>query len=234
MKTKNNLIVLVLGSLFLFSALLYPAESVNSDSDTLAIITKLVLDVNYSTSGDDEWKKAEILIRLKENYKLKTEDRSLAVVSFLDGTILRVRANSELIISGKKIGKAINKETHVDKGGVNFEVKDQGDASFKFTTPTAVASIRGTEGNLDVGDDGSTICIVTNGQVDIEALLGQQQTGSVGAGYTASISNDGEVIIYESTEEEKNAVEAGKKENVKILEIKTKDGESVIIKYYGD
>lgn len=237
MKTKNNYSVFFLSSLFALTFFFFFAENSFSQTEEkpAAVITQVVKKAEYTPPGDEEWTLAEIAVKLNENYKLKTEAKALAVVKFSDNSILRVRENSQLVISARDAGnKSLDKEVTFTNGRTNFEVKNQGDGSFKFTTPTAVASIRGTDGSIGVGDDGSTLLIINNGLVEIEALLGQQQSGNVEGGNSAFVSQDGEVTIYNTTEEEKEKLKGDQKENVRSLIIKTKDGQQVKIDYYGD
>lgn len=222
MKNQLKISLLVL-SLFLFTV----GAADNPSSGTVAIITKAVQDVTFKK--DNNWSSAKVGVTLNTGDEVKTGNKSFALIKFNDNTVIRVRENSVLTIYADKKDKELVKTTHIDKGKVGFEVsKQQENEEFRFTTPTAVASIRGTGGYFVVLPDGSTLLVVTTGLVNVNATQGNQQSGSVGGGNAAFIGNDGNLEITELTEEQKNQSNTLNNPNIKRLTIKTNKGDIVI------
>jgi hypothetical protein len=81
-----------------------------------------------------------------------------------------------------------------------------GTGAFTVQTPTTVASVKGTEFFTKVDDLGNSLFVVTDGEVEVK-VLSTDETASVPAGKTASISADGEIEVRESTEDDTSAVE---------------------------
>jgi hypothetical protein len=174
-----------------------------------------------------------VWIPLATNDEIKTGDKSLALIKFTDNSILRIRENSNLKLYADKNKGDLSKNTYIDKGKIGFNVSKQDNEEFKFTTPTMVASIRGTEGYLNVGDDGATLLVCTEGSIDVTATQGNKESGTVSGGTFAVIGNDGTVQGGQITEEMQNDNTNIKKQVIKRIILQTPEGE-IIIEYLGD
>ena len=95
------------------------------DAGSLALVFKTVLDVTKRAPANDEWLKATRGEPLASGDQVKTGDRSLAVVKFLDNSILRVRAQSLLTVSGEGLRGAQIRTIELNAGAFGFEVKKQ-------------------------------------------------------------------------------------------------------------
>lgn len=200
----------------------------------VAVVQKVVKDVTYRKDSDqDNWDKAKIGIPLSDGGEVKTGDKSLALINFTDGSgILRVRENSILNIYGEKRDKKVNKNTFVQKGLIRFEVNKQDeDEEFKFTTPTVVASIRGTDGFLEFDNDSTFTMSLNNGSALLNFLGQGGGDGSLSGGNTVIITSDGEFNYREQNEEDLNKSQQAQSEPKKIR-VRTPDGE-LEIEYYG-
>lgn len=221
-KTKKILISLMLMtiiSLSFFGAYNLPADT------PIALIKKIVQDVSYKGAGMDDWEEAKVGIPLNDGEEVRTGFRSLALILFTDGSgILRVRENSILHIYGEEEDRKIDKNTFIEKGKINFEVSKQEDEEFKFTTPTVVASIRGTNGNIDVRDDSTTAVSVGRGLIELAATMGSRSSGTVSGGNTAIIDTRGNIEVRASTEIETNDIKKSSQVETKVLKIRTNDG----------
>ncbi len=205
-----------------------------SSGSSVAIVQKVVKDVTLKRDGDqDNWEKAKLGISLSDGGEVKTGDKSLALINFTDGSgILRVRENSILNIYGEKKDKRVNKNTFVQKGLIRFEVNKQNeDEEFKFTTPTVVASIRGTNGFLEFDDDSTFTMSLDNGSALLNFLGPGGGDGSLNGGNTVIITPDGEFNYREQNEDDKNKSDQSQSEPKKIR-VRTPDGE-LEIDYYG-
>jgi hypothetical protein len=203
MKT-NNIFQHIVIAFALTNIFLTDGISREFEKSTAAIVTKVIQAVEHK-SGDAVWMSTKPLTQLETSDVLRTGERSLAIVRFLDGSNLRIREKTTITIYADKKPNGISKNTRIDKGKMRFETEKQtGDDEFLITTPTAVASIRGTAGLVSIFGDGSTMLTLDSGRVDIRATLGIQQSGIVEGGMTALISPEGNVSIDYSTEEQLN------------------------------
>lgn len=193
-------------------------------SYTAAIVTKVIQDVKHK-SGDSDWIQTKPATQLKTKDLLSTGKRSVAVLKFLDGSILRVRENTTIMIFADKKDKGLIKNTKLENGKIVFEVNKQSDDdSFIITTPTAVATIRGTSGLVEILDNGSTLLIVETGVVEIESTGENKETKSVEAGTASIINPDGSIVSTESTEEQKKSFQNASKTNERVIQIQTNRG----------
>lgn len=212
-------------------------ETGNASGETVAHVLKIVKDVTFKkTSEQSDWDLAQKGTLLEDGGEVKTGSKSLALVVFIDGSgLLRVRENSILQIHGTKNKNSLNKnsmnkDTFIEKGLIGFEVKKQApNEEFKFTTPTVVASIRGTDGFLEYSDDSTFTMYLSSGSA---GLYAKSDCDSVAAGNTIIIRSNGECISRIATKEDENKNSSANKTAIKKLKIKTEKGE-VNIEYYG-
>lgn len=200
------------------------------DGSTVALVKKIVKDVTYKKAGESDWDVAKTGTTLKDGELVKTGSKSLALVLFTEGSLLRVRENSILNIYGKKDGTKVSRNTVINKGTIGFDVQKQGDDEFKFTTPTAVASIRGTDG-LIFCDSTVTRVFLENGELYIESTTDPTKNGRIVGGEKVVQNEDGSFTSSPLSEEEKNIINKAKIQTSKKVIIKTAHGD-VEIEYY--
>lgn len=232
MKTIFKLVIIAL----VFSVATYASENQpnkkqNSESP-VAVVMKVVKDVSMKKEGA-EWATAKIGQPLKAGDEVKTGDKSLALIKFTDNSLIRVRENSSLKIYADKVDKSVSKNTYIERGRVGFEVAKQENEEFKFTTPTMVASIRGTEGFFDVFPDGGSMLVVARGLIEVLGTLGNKDGGNVGAGQYVMYNNNGDMTLGNATEGMMNTQRGTQSTNLKRIKIQTNQGE-LIIEYYAD
>jgi hypothetical protein len=80
---------------------------------------------------------------------------------------------------------------------------------FRFTSPTSVASVRGTEGLFTAAPDADTL-VVTHGLVRLASRFGSQ-TVDVGEGFTGIARRDGGLAMRQATRNEQRAAEEAAK-----------------------
>ncbi len=178
--------------------------------DIQAFVLKVVNDVQKKapTSG---WQKAVLLDGLKSGYEVRTEPKSLALIKFMDETKLVVREKSIVTIQGEVKGKEIlNRNVHMTRGQVNFNVTKGENEQFRFSSPISVASIRGTVGGFRAGEDSTDILIIKIGFATHTNLLSNRST-DVGAGETSIADGKGNMNKRNSTSNEQGSLgdEAG-------------------------
>lgn len=211
------------------------AKNSNSSDTQVALVTKVYKDVNYRKTADEsDWQKANIGLVLYDGNEVKTGFKSLALVKFTDGSgLLRVRENCILHIFGDKKEKLMNKNTFIQKGLISFDVKKQSEnEEFKFTTPTVVASIRGTSGFLEYSEDSTFTMSLESGSALLNFTGPQGGEGTLTEGNTVTISKDGTFDFREQTDEDKKLMQESRRTNIKKIIIQTPQGDFEI-EYYG-
>lgn len=189
-----------------------------------AVVVKVIQDVKHKKPNTD-WTQTKPATPLQTKDELKTGDKSVAVLKFLDGSTIRVRENTTIRIFANKVGKGLKKNTEIDVGKMRFEVEQQQeDDEFIITTPTAVATIRGTSGLVSVLEDGSTFLTVEEGVVEVKAKLGVGESGVVEAGRTSLITFEGEVNIENTSPELLNELKNSLRTNEKYIRVQTPQG----------
>jgi hypothetical protein len=221
----KRLILTLLVSVLALSGQVFAGGKVANDAP-VAIIMKVIKDVSIK-KGTGNWVPAKMGLPLSSTDEIKTGDKSLALIKFTDNSILRVRENSTLKIFADKNKGNLSKNTYIDQGKVGFHVTKQQNEEFKFTTPTMVASIRGTSGEFVVFSD-STLLILGEGIVDILARKGPGGSGTIHAGEHMTVDSQGNIVLYTNTEKEKDELGNSEKSNIKRLVIKTNQGDLII------
>lgn len=200
-------IAVVLFSGLLLAVWILPALAVVPPpaGSSVAVISKAIADVSKK-EGRKEWQKAKLGEALGSGDRLRTGQRSIAIIKFKDNSLVRVRQQSELTVTGTMRGASFSKSVNIESGGVGFTVaKQRSDEEFRFTSPTAVASIRGTGGQFIHADEGDTLTILSG----LASMFANQtsQSVDVGAGFTGIVGPDGKVYTRPATDAEKRSAE---------------------------
>jgi hypothetical protein len=169
-------------------------------SKPIAAVHKPVGAVEFQTSGK-AWKKATAATPLLSGDRVKTGENSFVIIKFIENSVLRLQEKSEITIRGEKENKEFSKNVHVDRGQLAFNVKKRANEKFEFSTPTSVASIRGTEGMLISGADSNDVLILATGIVDFTNLI-SNQTVTVTANQAAVSSANGQITVQQLTPEQ--------------------------------
>ena len=179
----------------------------------VATIFKPVGTVEYKT-GDKVWAKAKPAMPLRSGDLVRTGENSFAIIKFLENSVLRVQEKSEVTISGEIAKGEFSKNVHLEQGKVGFNVKKRPNEKFEFSTPTSVASIRGTSGLLIIGPDSNDILILANGTIDFLNLI-SKLTSTLSGGQTVFSFSDGTLKVENSTPEELRLLMEGLPDSVK-------------------
>lgn len=201
-----------------------PSNIVSKKIGLAAIVIKVVQDVKHKYK-DTDWIKTKTNTTLESKDFIKTGEKSIAVLKFLDNSTLRIRENTIVQVFADKRERGLIKNTKIDVGKMRFDVEKQREEDeFIITTPTAVATIRGTSGLVEVLEDGSTFLYVDEGSVNVRSLLGARESGTVNAGFYSSISTDGRFNISTATSTQSNEFKNALRTNEKFLRIQTNQG----------
>jgi hypothetical protein len=197
----------------------------------IGIIKKAINKVEYK-QDEAGWADAKDGQQLFNNDEVKTGSQSFVLIKFTDNSLLRIRENSILKISAKKEGKNLSQSAEVKAGIIGFNIEKQDGDSFEFSTPTMVASIRGTEGFIQAFGDSLSLLALSDGSVEVSDVNGTV-SGTVSQGEYATIDNEGKLIIDTAGEDILKALENINKSNVKTIRFKTGSGD-IKIEYLDD
>lgn len=184
----------------------------------VATIFKPVGTVDYK-SGDGEFVKAKPATPLAAGDIVRTQENSFAIVKFLENSIIRIQEKSEVTVSGEIAKGEFSKNVHLQRGEVGFEVKKRPNEKFEFSTPTSVASIRGTGGLLIAGNDSNDVLILGSGSIDFKNII-SNTVYKVKAGQTAYSMANGSVKVQESTPEDQRLLKKSNTDSSKTEESK--------------
>ena len=173
------------------------------DPPAVALVTKTIQVVSKKTPAT-EWSKAAKGDPLGSGDQVQTGVKSLAVVKFIDNSIVRVREQSELTITGESsTPRSLSKEVRMSQGVLGFDVKkQQQNEQFRFTSPTSVASIRGTKGKRSCGANGDTLLTV-EGLVNLLNSISNKDL-DIPAGWIGFCYPDGSISSRKATADELN------------------------------
>jgi hypothetical protein len=153
-------------------------------AETIAVVLKVKGKVQITRGTQASLITLKRGSRLQDGDKLKTEKSCYAAVRFIDdASLLRVRANSTCTIKGKKDKNQVIKNVVLEVGTILAKVTKQR-GKFEISTPTSVASVKGTEWITEQRYNGGTFYYVLDGAVEITndggtAPLHEDETGYV-------------------------------------------------------
>jgi hypothetical protein len=154
-----------------------------------ATLTGVSGAVQVLSSGSDAWCLAAEGELVASGDRVRTGASSAVTLSFFEGGVSTLDANTDLIISQlrsnreggtqiivlyQRVGRTFNRVQPLSGSASRFEIE----------TPAAVASVRGTEFTVVVEPEGATGLGVTEGRVDVTA---QGATVVVRAGHGTSV-----------------------------------------------
>jgi hypothetical protein len=115
---------------------------------------------------------------------------------------VRVREESQLTVTGEtNVPGSFSKNIRLSKGGFGFDVRKQhSNEQFQLTSPTSVASIRGTKGKLS-GNEGHDTLVVTEGLVNFKNTVSNTDI-DIPAGTIGFSNQDGTLTSRKATEQE--------------------------------
>lgn len=192
-------------------------------------ITRSAKNISYKV-GDSLSNKDEI----------RTKAESFAAYKYVDGSsTIKVFSNSYVVIGASQNGNTLDKTVKVNSGNVYTQVTPNSKGSVKVSTPTTVASVKGTEFLTRVNDRGEVSYIVTKGTVNV-LVVDTGESGDVSEGQTANIDVELSMTVRDSSEEDLESLEEAGLEalrqsstNILIIPMLDEDGntKSIEIEY---
>ena len=131
----------------------------------IATVTDVVND-GYRTPPGAEEITAKAADELVQNEALRTEEESVILVQFVDGSQLSVEQSSEMVLSDYVFdGSAASGLINLNDGLFHFTSNGSPDQGVKLRTPVATIGVRGTEFLVHVDGDDATIIDILSGAV---------------------------------------------------------------------
>lgn len=218
MKTIRAIPIILLCLLFIAGKLPAASEDV-----AVTLMSKGVVE---QKRGKSIWNSLKMGNLINDGDLIRTGGDGFASLVFLDDkSQLKVRPESEIVILAERDNDYnIAKKITVDVGQIFVDLtKPKG--SFLVSTPTSVASVKGTEFWVLVAADGSSIILTLQGLVQLQSTI-TGLTVPVGAGQAGTVNKSGEIKITEITVEEiPTFVQPGEDENNNRIEIQFEDEE---------
>ena len=163
-------ITLILISLVVFSTLAGEARVV-------AAISSMKGDVQIRAVNERKYISAYKGQMIRSGDWIKTDLNVFLAIIFLDGSNIKIREKTEIEINSSRLGaKQLMTQMYISEGQTWNKVSKGNNSEFEIKTPTAVASVKGTEFNIDFNDlTESTTLTVIEGEVlfgnDINSIL---------------------------------------------------------------
>lgn len=199
MKKNHMILVVLVAALLVMSPAWAPQDG---KRDIQAVLVRVINNVE-SKAPTKGWTNAINYQQLKAGYEVRTQAKSVAVIKFVDNSKLVVRERSIAEIKGEVQGKQIlDRQVHMTKGNIKFEVTKGPKEQFRFTSPISVASIRGTSGLWGQGDSTSAYVMLT-GLLNL-LNLNSNRSEDVGAGQTGITDITGNIIVRPSSNDEQD------------------------------
>lgn len=180
-------------------ALAVLAPGYRADNATLAFVNKIIFEVQ-KRSAENAWAKASSGDVLTSGDQVRTGKRSLAIIKFLDASIIRLRELSLLTLTGDGPRGSMIKSAQLSQGSLGFDIRKQQSEQFRLTSPTSVASIRGTNGKWTGGGASDTL-IILEGLVNLKNNTSGNSV-DVAAGSIGFSNSDGSVSSRKATQKE--------------------------------
>ena len=111
----------------------------------IAVTTKVKGLVEIMPIGKDNFANLKPGTILSDGDKIRTGSSGFTAIIFIDDkSTLKLKENSEAVITGQRSARSIAKKINMDVGTVRATVNKQ-NSDFVIQTPTSVASVKGTD-----------------------------------------------------------------------------------------
>ena len=166
-------------------------------ADKIAVATKVKGLAEIMKVGKKNFNGLKAGSVLEDGDKIRTGKSGFVAIIFIDDkSILKIKENSEAVITGSRTAKDISKKINMDGGTIKASITKQ-NVDFVIQTPTSVASVKGTDFWMIVDELLGDQIIGIEGQV----MLVNTETGQevmVTTGMTGNSTPDGQIGISET------------------------------------
>ena len=193
-------------NIFLISSILFSSSKV-----AIAIKTKGDVSVIYKGLNSEQVLKPGS--PLSNQDKIKTGKNGYISLMYLDDkTVVKMLDNSDLTIMGDRSGNKINKSLDIKYGRVAANVKPQKGKEFRISTPTSVASVKGTEFAIQSDPSSGDSFTLIEGLIEVTNSVTGEST-QVQEGETAISTPDGSLDVAETTSDDLEGFEEASMES---------------------
>ena len=169
----------------------------NLQASKIAVTTKVKGLVELMPSGKKLFSKLKAGTILADGDKIRTGTSGFAAIIFIDDkSTLKLKGNSEAVITGQRTAASISKKINMDSGTIRATIKKQ-NTSFVIQTPTSVASVKGTDFWLLTDPDKGDQVIGLEGVVGLKNIDTGQNIDVV-EGMSGISTPDGDLAIEET------------------------------------
>lgn len=169
----------------------------NLQGSKIAVATKVKGLVELMPSGEKLFTKLKVGTILADGDKIRTGTSGFAAIIFIDDkSTLKLKGNSEAVITGQRTAASISKKINMDSGTIRATIKKQ-NTSFVIQTPTSVASVKGTDFWLLTDPDKGDQVIGLEGIVGLKNIETGQDVDVV-KGMSGISTPDGDIGIEET------------------------------------
>ena len=161
----------------------------------IAIATKSLGSVEIEKKEKPGFNKLKAGTILNDGDRIRTGSDGFASIIFIDDkSQLKVKEESEVTITGKKIATAISKNIRMDNGTVRAQVNKQRKGEFVIQSTTSVASVKGTDFWFIANSDDGDMLIGIEGIVDLFNVVSGLSV-DVTAGNTGTSDDSGNLDV---------------------------------------
>ena len=166
----------------------------------IAIATKTIGKVEINKKAQPGYNSFKAGTILENGDGIRTGSDGFVLIIFIDDkSQLKVKGDSEVTISGKKIASAISKNVRMDNGTVRAQVNKQRKGEFVIQSTTSVASVKGTDFWYIANSEDGDMVIGLEGIVDLfNAVSGLNV--DVTAGNTGTSDSSGNIDVIETNQ----------------------------------
>ncbi len=169
-----------------FISLAAATEAPKADPTFVSHLESFSRDVDVQREHDNGWRKAKPKTELATSDKVRTGRRSVARLKLGDGSKVLLLQNSQAEMENLS---SVEKTIKLLKGRVRAIVaKIHGGNHFQIKTPVGVASVRGTDFEVGISEDGQ--------KMEVSVNEGQVGVGRLGALASEVVLNPGEKIQF--------------------------------------
>ena len=116
-----------------------------SYGNKIAVATKVKGDVELMKVETDNFLGLNPGTILSDGDKIRTGKSGFAAIIFIDDkSTLKIKENSEVVLTGQRTAASISKKINMDGGTIRATITKQ-NTDFIIQTPTSVASVKGTD-----------------------------------------------------------------------------------------
>ena len=171
------------------------------EARVVAAISSMKGNVQIRSANNRKFDSAYKGQMIKTGDWIKTSKNVFVAIVFLDGSNIKIQSNTEIEIKSSRItAKELKTQMYIAEGQAWSKVSKQNNGEFKIKTPTAVASVKGTEFDVEFDDLAeSTTLTVLEGSVEFGNDLGSVLAGAMEG---ASATKDEEPTEYKVAQED--------------------------------